>query len=90
MVYIYIMLRTQIYLREQEDQMLRKLSKSSGLTKSQLIRHAIELTYFSGKSQETALKALERSAGAWKRSESGKQFVERIRKGRLAQTLSRS
>jgi hypothetical protein len=59
------MVRTQIYLTEQERRALRALSRSSGSKQSELIRTAIDrLLAEQGGLQREA--ALERLAGAWR------------------------
>jgi predicted DNA-binding protein len=83
-MYIYIMQRTQIYLSEQDQRLLEELARTSGRTKSQLIRDAIARAYLPQGGHERVLDALKRSAGAWKRRETGRAYVERLRRGRLA------
>ena len=84
-MYTYIVKRTQIYLTEAEDAALEALSKSSGRTKSQLIREAIERAYMGASDHEARLAALRSAAGAWRgEREAGAAYVERLRGGRLA------
>ena len=76
--------RTQIYLSRAELAVLRRLAKATGKNRSQLIREAIDQYRHSAQVQQATLRALDISAGAWKRAETGEQTVERLRPGRLA------
>jgi len=84
MMYMYIVQRTQIYLTEEETRALDGEARSSGRTKSQLIRTAIDRMYLGGRTGRALLDALRRSRGSWQRSQSGGEYVERLRAGRLA------
>ena len=86
-MYMYIVERTQIYLSREEATALDREAKRRGQTRSHLIREAIDRVYLSEPSQDEVLEALDASFGAWKnRSESGEEYVERIRSGdRLAE-----
>jgi predicted transcriptional regulator len=86
-MYTYIVERTQIYLSREESAALDREARRRGQTRSHLIREAIDRVYLSGPSQEEVLAALDASFGAWKnRTETGEEYVERIRSGdRLAQ-----
>ena len=55
------MIRTQVYITEQEKKMLAQLSKETGESKSELIRRAIALLC---KSRSRA-EILRETAGAW-------------------------
>jgi len=83
-MYIYIVRRTQIYLGEELHARLDQLAEESGVTKSQLIRDAIEQAYLGGPAGDSLLRALVSSAGSWRRNASGERYVERMRTGRLA------
>ena len=85
-MYIYIVERTQIYLNAEEARALERLARRTGRTKSQLIREAIDQTYLqSRRDREQVLAVLRRAAGSWKRrKETGAEYVERLRGGRLA------
>ena len=82
------MRRTQIYLTDEEAQALKRASAKSGASMSDLIRSAIDQTYVSDDgppSKEEALRMINDSFGAWKdRTETGEEYVERMRSGRLA------
>lgn len=84
-MYIYIvMVRTQIYLTEAIAEALDHLSRDTGRSKSQLIRDALERIYLADADRDELRTALRASAGKWRRRESGRSYVERIRQGRLA------
>ena len=80
--------RTQIYLTEEQASSLERRSAVTGRTVSQLIRDAIDEAYARRRRLTRAerVRLARRTAGAWKDfSESGADFVERIRGGgRLA------
>ena len=83
-MYIYIMKeRTQIYLTREERFALEREARLQGRTKSQLIRDAIDRLYLQPQNAEV-VEALTRSHGTWRREQSGAQWVERRRSGRLA------
>ena len=86
-MYTYIVERTQIYLSREQAAALDREARRRGQTRSHLIREAIDRVYLSEPSIEEVLAALEASAGAWSnRTESGEEYVERIRSGdRLAE-----
>jgi hypothetical protein len=87
-MYTYIMRRTQIYLTDEEATALKRASKKSGASMSDLIRSAIDQTYVRDEappSKEEALRIIQETFGAWKgRTETGEEYVERMRPGRLA------
>jgi hypothetical protein len=83
-MYIYIMVRTQIYLTEPIAEALERLSAETGRSMSQLIRDALMAAYVSAPSKEDMLQVLRSSAGSWGDGESGEDTVERLRAGRLA------
>jgi predicted transcriptional regulator len=80
--------RTQIYLSDEEVEALEREARATGRTKSLLIREAIDRVYLGGRDASELLRALEASAGAWRRREDGASYVERIRSGRLARIHS--
>ena len=85
-MYMYtIMTRTQIYLSEVETTALEREARASGRSKSQLIRDAIDRAFLGARDRGRLERALDQAAGAWRRrKESGAQYVERVRSGRLA------
>lgn len=86
-MYTYIVQRTQIYLTEAEARVLDRRAKTTGRTRSQLIREAIEAHYRTDVGREAVLDALRETAGAWQDHEAGAVAVERLRDGRLARLL---
>jgi hypothetical protein len=88
-MYTYIMTRTQIYLSDDEAAVLEREARASGRTKSQLIREAIDQVYLRGPDATGLLRALQKSAGGWRRRAGGAETVERLRPGRLAGLHSR-
>lgn len=81
----YIVKRTQIYLEESQDQRLSSRARQEGVTKSSLIREAID-AYLEGPGEEARRLArfrvaLEEAAGAAARLPEGRAYVARIRRG---------
>lgn len=91
-MYIYIMNRTQIYLTAEEEQALSDRAKKTGRSKSDLIREAIDGTYLAPIADASAfLKVLKSTSGAWKgRRETGSEYVEKLRAGRLERLYKNS
>ena len=88
MVYSDAMTRAQIYLRDEELELLDRAGSVTGASRSELIRRAIWST-FGQQPKGAKLRALERSAGSWKDSPvTGEQYVDRIR-GDLNRRLRR-
>lgn len=82
------MARTQVYLHDNELQLLDRESRATGASRSELIRRAIRST-FGSPSTEDRLSALARSAGVWRdRTLSGAEYVDQIR-GDLNERLRR-
>jgi predicted transcriptional regulator len=87
-MYTYIVERTQIYLSPAQASALDREAKRTGVTRSHLIREAIEERYGLGADRERLRSALRDTAGLWKdRAESGEAYVERIRKDRRMKEL---
>jgi predicted DNA-binding protein len=83
-MYTYIVQRTQIYLSEEETDALDREAARTGRTRSQLIRDAIDRVYLGRDDVEDAERVLEETAGSWSgRRVSGRDYVERLRSGRL-------
>ena len=72
--------RTQIYLSEAEADALEQMARRTGQSRSELIRRAIEDVYVETRLLRNAEHALLRSVAAWGSGESGRAFVDRIRK----------
>lgn len=74
-------MRTQIYLDEEEAELLGRAAARTGASRSELIRRAIRAQY-GARNAETRLAGLHASAGVWRaRADSGADYVERIRGG---------
>ncbi len=82
-MYTYIVERTQIYLTREQATALAREAKRTGTTRSHLIREAIAERYGAGKDQDRIAEALRATAGLWSdRTETGEQYVRRLRTGR--------
>lgn len=83
------MSRTQIYLGEDELELLERASRDTGASRSELIRRAVRAVFGEqGKSEK--LRALEASAGSWQhRRTSGAEHVDALRDGDLNERLAR-
>jgi hypothetical protein len=82
-VYWYIMRRTQIYVDESQDEMLAKQASAAGVTKSTLIRAAID-AFLKGSTDEglrlDRFRAAARAAaGSARYLPDGKSYVEELR-----------
>jgi Arc/MetJ-type ribon-helix-helix transcriptional regulator len=74
--------RTQIYLGDEELEALDRAVRSTGASRSELIRRAVR-SMFGEKSPGDRLRALEASAGSWHdRGLTGGEYVE-ARRGDL-------
>ena len=81
--------RTQIYLGEDELELLERASRETGASRSELIRRAVRTT-FGEQGKDEKLRALQASAGSWRgRSASGAEYVDAIRSGDLDDRLAR-
>lgn len=88
MVYNDIMARTQVYLGSEELELLDRVARTTGASRSELIRRAVQSTY-GEKSTADKLRALKASAGSWQgRRFSGAEYVDAIR-GDLSERLRR-
>lgn len=79
----YIMKRTQIYLAADQDAKLARRAAATGVTKSDLIRQAVD-AFLEAPGDDAArlarfLAALEETAGAAKSLPDGRTYVERLR-----------
>ena len=71
--------RAQIYLGEEEIELLDRVARATGASRSELIRRAIRNT-FGGRTREERLKGLRESAGSWRdRDFTGDDYVNAIR-----------
>lgn len=84
------MSRTQIYLGDEERELLERMSKATGASASELIRRAIRSTYRLELTTEEKLRLLESSAGSWKdRAFTGAEYVDAIRGGDMNEGFRR-
>lgn len=72
------MRRTQIYLTEEEQKELDRLSEERGVSKSSIVREAVD-EYIAKFSAERRREVFERVAGMWKNRDDLPDF-ERMRK----------
>ena len=80
--------RTQVYLGEEELQLLDRVARATGASRSELIRRAVRST-FGEKTKAERLRALDASAGSWAgRGFTGAEYVDSIR-GDLNERLRR-
>jgi Arc/MetJ-type ribon-helix-helix transcriptional regulator len=87
-VYGGVIGRTQIYLGEEELELLDRVARATGASRSELIRRAVRST-FGERTKAEKLRALEASAGSWRgRRFTGADYVDTIR-GDLNQRLRR-
>jgi hypothetical protein len=84
------MTRTQIYLGDDERELLEQASKTTGASASELIRRAIRSTYRLELTTEEKLRLLDSSFGSWKdRDFTGAEYVDAIRGGDMNEGLRR-
>ena len=80
--------RTQIYLGDEELELLDRVARATGASRSELIRRAVRST-FGEKTKTEKLDALDASAGSWRdRRFTGADYVDAIR-GDLNERLRR-
>jgi hypothetical protein len=86
MVYSDVVSRTQIYLGDEELELLERATSITGASRSELIRRAVRRTYGTGTTADR-IEALEASAASWRgRSFTGAEYVDAVRgdlEGRL-------
>jgi len=88
MVYSGVVNRTQVYLSEDELEILDRTGRETGASRSELIRRAVRAT-FGQASAEERLAALGRGAGIWRRrTTTGADYVDAVR-GDLNERLAR-
>jgi hypothetical protein len=80
--------RTQIYLGKEELELLDRVARATGASRSELIRRAVRST-FGENTKAEKLRALAASAGSWRgRRFTGAEYVDTIR-GDLNERLRR-
>lgn len=81
--------RTQIYLGEDELQLLERASRETGASRSELVRRAVRAS-FGRQGKDERLDALRASAGSWRgRRRTGAEYVDAMRGGDLNERLAR-
>ena len=79
MVYSGVVGRTQVYLGEEELDLLDRAAQATGASRSELIRRAIH-NAFGERTAAERLRALEASAGSWHtRTMTGADYVDAVR-----------
>jgi hypothetical protein len=87
-VYNDTMGRTQIYLGNDELELLARVARATGASRSELVRRAVRNT-FGQPTKADKLQALAASAGSWRgRDFTGSEYVDSVR-GEFAGRLSR-
>jgi len=80
--------RTQVYLGDDELELLDRIARATGASRSELIRRAVRRTFGEPTTSEK-LRALDASAGSWSaRPFTGAEYVDAVR-GDLAERLRR-
>jgi Arc/MetJ-type ribon-helix-helix transcriptional regulator len=80
--------RTQIYLGDEELELLDRVGRATGASRSELIRRAVRRT-FGERTNAEKVQALQASAGSWRdRPFTGAEYVDTIR-GDLNERLRR-
>ena len=88
MVYSDTMGRTQIYLGTDELELLDRVARATGASRSELVRRAVRST-FGQPTKADRLRALEASAVSWPgRDFTGSEYVDSVR-GDLTERLGR-
>lgn len=88
MVYSDVVIRTQVHLGDEELELLDRVTRATGASRSELIRRAVRST-FGETTKAERLRALAASAGSWReRTVTGTDFVDAAR-GDLEQRLRR-
>jgi len=73
------MARTQVYLGDEELELLDRVALATGATRSELIRRAVRTAY-GEQTKAEKLRALRASAGSWKnRTFTGAEYEDAIR-----------
>jgi Arc/MetJ family transcription regulator len=87
-VYSGVIRRTQIYLGDDELELLDRVARTTGASRSELVRRAVRNT-FGEKTKAERLRALEASAGTFRgRRITGADYVDALR-GDLNERLNR-
>ena len=88
MVYSGVVNRTQVYLSEDELEILDRTGRETGASRSELIRRAVRATFGQAPTEER-LAALGKGVGIWRRrATTGAEYVDAVR-GDLNERLAR-
>jgi Arc/MetJ-type ribon-helix-helix transcriptional regulator len=88
-MYSGVMGRTQVYLGGEELELLDRVSRETGASRSELIRRAVQ-TSFGRQGKDARRDALRASAGSWRgRKGTGAEHVDKMRGGDLNERLAR-
>ena len=82
--------RTQVYLKESERRILHLISQKEHVSLSELIRRAIENTYFGKVKERNLEKAIDNIAGIWAGRDdigSTENYIRSLRKGKRLKGL---
>jgi Arc/MetJ-type ribon-helix-helix transcriptional regulator len=81
--------RTQVYLGEDELELLERASRETGASRSELVRRAVRAS-FGRQGKDERLDALRASAGSWRgRRRTGAEYVDAMRGADLNERLAR-
>jgi metal-responsive CopG/Arc/MetJ family transcriptional regulator len=81
--------RTQVYLDDTDLDLLDRVSRATGASRSELIRRAVRDAY-GERTKEERIAAVRRTAGLWKdRAFTGAEYVDAIRGGDMNAALRR-
>ena len=87
-MYSCVVGRTQVYLGDDDVELLDRVAQATGASRSELIRRAVQST-FGEKTKAERLQALDASAGSWSdRRLTGAEYVDGLR-GDLNERLRR-
>ena len=87
-MYNDVVARTQIYLGDDELELLDRVGQATGASRSELIRRAVRAVFGEATKAEK-LRALDASAGSWQRRRvTGAEYVDAVR-GDLNERLRR-
>ncbi|MGH2939269.1 MAG: ribbon-helix-helix protein, CopG family [Solirubrobacterales bacterium] len=83
------MARTQVYLGEEELELLDRVAGETGASRSELIRRAVQAS-FGREGKDAKRAALQASAGSWRgRRSTGAEYVDAMRGGDVNERLAR-
>ncbi|MFN0153299.1 MAG: CopG family transcriptional regulator [Gaiella sp.] len=75
------MVRTQVYLSQNELDLLDRTERETGASRSELIRRAVRAAFGRDEARDERLEALGRGVGIWRtRQTTGADYVDSIRR----------